>query len=71
MKLFEFEAKKILQDYDVRVPENGVATTPEEAEAITRKIGQPVALKSQILVSGRGKAGLDEKVRGVKFEKRE
>jgi len=61
MKLFEFEAKKILKDYGVRVPESGVVTSPEEAETITREIGRPVALKSQILVSGRGKAG------GIKF----
>ncbi len=61
MKLFEFEAKKILQDYGVRVPKSGVATSPEEAETITREIGRPVALKSQILVSGRGKAG------GIRF----
>lgn len=61
MKLFEFEAKKILKDYGVRVPQSGVATSPEEAEAIAWGIGCPVALKSQILVSGRGKAG------GIKF----
>lgn len=61
MKLFEFEAKKILKDYGVRVPQSGVATSPEEAEAIARGIGCPVALKSQILVSGRGKAG------GIRF----
>ena len=57
MKLFEFEAKRILKDYGIRVPENGVATNPEEVEAITNEMGRPVALKSQILVSGRGKAG--------------
>ena len=61
MKFFEFEAKKILKDYGVRIPQSGVATSPEEAEAIAREIGRPVALKSQILVSGRGKAG------GIKF----
>ena len=61
MKLFEFEAKKILKDYGIRVPQSGMATNPEEAEAIAREIGRPVALKSQILVSGRGKAG------GIRF----
>jgi len=61
MKLFEFEAKNILRDYGVKVPKSGVATSPEEVEAITQEIGLPVALKSQILVSGRGKAG------GIKF----
>jgi len=61
MKLFEFEAKKILKDYGIRVPESDIATNPEEAEVITRKIGRPVVLKSQVLVSGRGKAG------GIRF----
>jgi len=57
MKLFEFEAKKILKDYGIRVPESDIATNPEEVETIARKMGRPVVLKSQILVSGRGKAG--------------
>ncbi|MEE9399104.1 MAG: ADP-forming succinate--CoA ligase subunit beta [Dehalococcoidales bacterium] len=57
MKLFEFEAKRILSDYGIRIPESAVATNPEEAEAIAREIAKPVALKSQVLVSGRGKAG--------------
>jgi len=61
MKLFEFEAKKILSDYGIRIPESDVATKPEKAEAITRAMGCPVALKSQILVAGRGKAG------GIRF----
>ena len=61
MKLFEFEAKDILKSYGIRVPESGIATSPEEAEAIARQIDHPVALKSQILVSGRGKAG------GIRF----
>jgi len=57
MKLFEFEAKNILKEYGVPVPKGAVASTVTEAEAIAREIGQPVVLKSQILVSGRGKAG--------------
>lgn len=61
MKLFEFEAKKILKDYGIRVPESDIATNPEEAEVIARKMGRPVVLKSQILVSGRGKSG------GIRF----
>jgi len=61
MKLFEFEAKKILEDYGIKVPEGDIATNLEETEVIAREIGCPVALKSQILVSGRGKAG------GIRF----
>ena len=61
MKLFEFEAKGILNDYGIRVPRGDVVTSPEEAEEIVKELDRPVALKSQILVSGRGKAG------GIRF----
>ncbi len=57
MRLFEFEAKNILKKYGILIPKGSVANNPDEAEAITREIGKPVALKSQILVAGRGKAG--------------
>lgn len=57
MKLFEYEAKNILQEYGIAVPKGNVANNPDEAEAAAREIGKAVVLKSQILVSGRGKAG--------------
>ncbi|MFC1918764.1 ADP-forming succinate--CoA ligase subunit beta [Chloroflexota bacterium] len=57
MKLFEFEAKRVLRKYDIPVPEGEVASDPEGVELIARGINKPVVLKSQILVSGRGKAG--------------
>ncbi|MFH1775685.1 MAG: ADP-forming succinate--CoA ligase subunit beta [Chloroflexota bacterium] len=61
MKLFEFEAKEILQKYGIATPKGRNIASPQEAQEIARKIGKPVAVKSQILVSGRGKAG------GIKF----
>ena len=61
MKLFEFEAKQILQKCGLTTPRGGVASSPGEAEAIARELGKPVVLKAQILVAGRGKAG------GIKF----
>jgi len=57
MKFFEYEAKKILQKYGLSVPEGSIASTPDEAEAIAKGVGKPVVMKSQVLVSGRGKAG--------------
>jgi len=57
MKLFEYEAKRIFKEYGIRIPNGEVATSADEAEAIAKRIGKPVVLKSQILVSGRGKAG--------------
>jgi len=57
MKLFEFEAKRILDGCGVAVPKGRVATTPDEAADIAAEIGGRVAVKAQILVAGRGKAG--------------
>ncbi|MFC2005353.1 ADP-forming succinate--CoA ligase subunit beta [Chloroflexota bacterium] len=57
MKLFEFEAKNMLKKYGISVPRGNVASSADEAEAIAQEIGKTVVLKSQILVSGRGKAG--------------
>ena len=57
MKLFEFEAKNILKQYGIPVPKGDVAISSYEAEVIAREIGKPVVLKSQVLVSGRGKSG--------------
>jgi succinyl-CoA synthetase beta subunit len=57
MKLFEFEAKKILARYGVKIPRGQVVNESSEAGAIAGDIDGHVVLKSQILVSGRGKAG--------------
>ncbi len=57
MKLFEFEAKNILKQYGISVPKGDVANSPDEAQVIADKIGKSVVLKSQVLVSGRGKSG--------------
>ena len=57
MKLFEFEAKNILRKYGIATPKGNIATNSDEAEVIAKEIGKPVVLKSQILVSRRGKSG--------------
>jgi succinyl-CoA synthetase beta subunit len=57
MKLFEFEAKAILHKYGVLTPRGKVVSSPAEAESAAAEIGGAVALKSQVLVSGRGKSG--------------
>jgi len=57
MKLFEFEAKNVLRKYGIATPKGNTASNPDEAEVIAKEIGKPVVLKSQVLVSGRGKSG--------------
>lgn len=56
MKLQEYMGKELLRQVGVPVPAGGVATTPDEAAEVARKLGS-VAVKAQVLVGGRGKAG--------------
>lgn len=57
MKLFEYEAKTILAKYGVPTPQGGLATSPNQAMEIAAKLRPPFAVKAQVLVAGRGKAG--------------
>ncbi len=57
MRLLEHQAKAMFARYGIPTPEGRVARTPEEAEAIARELGRPVAVKAQVLVGARGRAG--------------
>ena len=57
MKLFEYEAKEIAQQYGLPVPKGLVASTAQEAKEAFLKLNQPCMIKAQVLVAGRGKAG--------------
>jgi succinyl-CoA synthetase beta subunit len=57
VKLHEYQAKQVLARAGIPVPDGRIATTPEEAEVAARAIGAPVAVKAQVHVGGRGKAG--------------
>jgi succinyl-CoA synthetase beta subunit len=57
VKLHEYMAKDLLRQAGVPVPEGQVAESPQEAREIAARIGCPVAVKAQVLVGGRGKAG--------------
>lgn len=41
----DFEARKILQAYGLRIPQSEIAQTPDQAVQIARQIGYPVVLK--------------------------
>ncbi len=57
MKLFEYEAKKKLSEYGIPTPPGKLATSPTQAREIAAELKAPVAIKAQVLVGGRGKAG--------------
>jgi succinyl-CoA synthetase beta subunit len=56
MKLLEYQAKEVLAGLGVPIPPGRVARTPEEAAQACAELG-PVAVKAQVPVGGRGKAG--------------
>jgi len=57
MKIHEYQAKQILAEFGVPVPEGRVAKTPAEAKAIAEGLGSRVVVKAQIHAGGRGKGG--------------
>ncbi|HUG43868.1 MAG TPA: ADP-forming succinate--CoA ligase subunit beta [Acidobacteriota bacterium] len=57
MKIHEFQAKAILAEYGVKVPEGKLARNPAEAFEIARSFGGVVAVKAQVHAGGRGKGG--------------
>jgi succinyl-CoA synthetase beta subunit len=61
LRLVEYECKKIIRDYGIPTPRSSVADSPKEAVKIAKSLGEPVAVKAQIPIGGRGKLG------GVKF----
>jgi succinyl-CoA synthetase beta subunit len=57
MDLFEHQAKELFARYGVAVPRGRVAWSPEEAAAVATELGGTVAVKAQVQIGGRGKAG--------------
>ena len=57
MKLHEYQAKEVFADAGIPTPEARLAGDVEEVVAAAEDIGYPVAIKAQVQVGGRGKAG--------------
>jgi len=72
MKIHEFQAKQLLRDAKVAVPESRVARTADEAADAFRELGGPIAVvKAQIHAGGRGKGTIksNPEQRGVQLVK--
>ncbi|AXR74087.1 MULTISPECIES: ADP-forming succinate--CoA ligase subunit beta [unclassified Auritidibacter] len=63
MDLYEYQARDLFEAHGVPVLAGIVAETPEDAKAAAEKLGGVTAVKAQVKVGGRGKAG------GVKVAK--
>src|SRR5207249_3076983 len=56
VKLLEYQAKEVLASLGISIPPGRVAHSPDEAAEACAALG-PVAVKAQVPVGGRGKAG--------------
>jgi succinyl-CoA synthetase beta subunit len=65
MNIHEYQAKELLQKFDVATTRGRVATTLDEAEQIARELGDvDVVVKAQIHAGGRGKGTFKNGFRG-------
>jgi succinyl-CoA synthetase beta subunit len=56
VKLLEYQAKQQFAAAGIAIPEGRLARTPDEAAAAARELGR-IAVKAQVPIGGRGKAG--------------
>ena len=57
MKLHEYQAKQVFAEAGIPTPDGEVVDTPEGAREAAERLGGDVAVKAQVHVGGRGKAG--------------
>ena len=63
MKIHEYQAKEIFAGYQIPIPQEILCTSVDEVTKAFKEFNRPVAVKSQVLAGGRGKAG------GIKLAK--
>ena len=66
MKIHEYQARQILSDNGIPVPQAEVVRTPEEAADAFKKLGGAMCVvKAQVYAGGRGKAGFVKLVKSI------
>ena len=69
MDIHEYQAKEILRDFGVKVPNGGLAYSPEQAAYRAREMGgNKWIIKAQVHAGGRGKAGVIGEDIGLRIE---
>jgi len=66
MKIHEYQARELFEEYGIPTADAVVVENAEDAAGAAEKLGGYVAVKAQVLVGGRGKAGGIKLARGPK-----
>ncbi|MDR0532505.1 MAG: ADP-forming succinate--CoA ligase subunit beta [Verrucomicrobiales bacterium] len=64
MNIHEYQAKELLEKFSVATPPGKVAFTPDEAEQVSRSMGNNLVVKAQIHAGGRGKGTFTNGLKG-------
>jgi len=65
MNIHEYQARELLQKFDVATTRGRVASTPDQAEQIARELGDiDIVVKAQIHAGGRGKGAFTNGFKG-------
>lgn len=65
MKIHEYQARNLLAEYGVPVPDGIAVENAADAVKAAEKIGLPIVLKAQVHTGGRGKAGGVKAVKAI------
>lgn len=57
MRLLEYQAKSLFDEYSIPIPKGYVASSFDEVKRYADELGLPLVLKAQLKVGGRGKVG--------------
>src|SRR3990170_4055472 len=57
MNLHEYQARELLREAGIPVPNGGIAHTPKDARRLAEELRGKVVVKAQVHAGGRGKAG--------------
>ena len=69
IKIHEYQARDLLQQYGIAVPRGELARSPEEAAIAVATLGSKAMIKAQVLTGGRGKAGAIRAVSSIEEAK--
>ena len=57
MKVHEYQGRALFREFGIPCPPDVVVNTPDDASQAAADFAEPVVVKAQVLVGGRGKAG--------------